>query len=467
MTWERPALLVLLALVPILLWLRSRARRPRVAEASSLLVWRQVAHENPPPVTAHPPISSVLEAIAVALLVVGIAGPGLAVKRENAPLRAILDVSPSMKARGSDGVSFEDRARAAAEAAGLTIVEAAQPLRVLPAEGPCLVLTDGVLDGLSSNSGRVRSIGFGERVLNAGILAASGVVLVGDRVQLHFVVAAHGGSGPVEAMLRLGRVSRRLTLQPGVPAEVVVEEYLAGGGGGFEAQLLLKGDAMPGDDRVIVRRVGGGAVTFLGAAEPLSQALRAAGATETRPGDGVNVVLRGPGRTLKVLAMKGKGESVAGRDVSGSSHPLMRGVRIDPQVTLGNRNARLEPGSEVLLAAGGEPLMTFGNFPSGASERVAGLTMGFHPGGTWVTNDPSFVVFAQNLVEWCAGGPDRIECLGLLDPAETRTSGSTYGDVAAAAADLRRPDSGDQRPLAFPLLLVGALALGAAWLLER
>ena len=88
---------------------------------------------------------------------------------------------------------------------------------------------------------------------------------------------------------------------------------------------------------------------------------------------------------------------------------------------------------------------------------------------TWVERDPSFVVFAQNLVEYAAGGPARIEATGVLDARETREAaeGETFGDLKQALEEASLPDPAARASLAFGVMAAGAALLAAAWFLQR
>ena len=93
----------------------------------------------------------------------------------------------------------------------------------------------------------------------------------------------------------------------------------------------------------------------------------------------------------------------------------------------------------------------------------------FQPGGTWAERDPSFVVFAKNLVEYAAGGPARIEATGVLDPEETREAaeGEAFGDLRKALEEAQAPDPATRRPWAVEFLAAGAALLLAAWWMQR
>ncbi len=252
-----------------------------------------------------------------------------------------------------------------------------------------------------------------------------------------------------------------------------------------EARIQFPEDALAEDNRVGFRPAGGLPVDVVGdppspgsPAERLVRALVAAGAEwgSYRQEGGLALVVQdvwepgpmstlGPFRTaVRILVdLPAGGEVVKGSGVVGTDHPLARGVQVDPTVTLGPRVATPPTGTPILADEAG-PLVT-----TWEKDRVTFVCFGFLPGGTWVERDPSFVVFAKNLVEYAAGGPARIEATGVLSSAETREAaeGETFGDLRQALEEARRPDPATRTSWAFPLLLAGAALLVAAWLAGR
>jgi len=463
---DRPWALALLAVPLLLLWLRLRDARPRESEASSLLVWRRVAPADAAAARPRPPLAAWLEAAGAALLVLGLADPGTAGPAASSA-RVLLDASASMLPH-ADGVRGSAGADAAIEeTAGL---EGRLPGALASGE-PLVVVTDRRLPSYPDDPQRLQVVGVGRRGFNAGITAASGVPLESGGWRLFLTVEASGAGGLVEGRLSIGDSKERITLTPGTPLEIDRETP----GPVAEAAIDFDRDALDADDRVGLREAGG-AIVHLACAvgleeSPLVRALIAAGAR--RGGD--RTVLKGIGlwgteqRGKPVLVHppdSAEGPVVEGAGVATGSHPLVRDVRIDPSSSLGRRAApsfRSPPG-EVLLsdeegALAWLPL-------SGIGVQVVLL---FTPGGTWVERDPSFVVFAKNLVEYAAGGPARIEATGVLDPEETRQAaeGESFGDLRAALEAARRPDPAARKSIAPHLFAAAAAALAAAWWLAR
>ena len=250
--------------------------------------------------------------------------------------------------------------------------------------------------------------------------------------------------------------------------------------GAKEARVEFPGDAMGEDDRVALRPRGGRSVSVEVPGElrgtPLVRALEAAGAEATDgEGEAIHLLGReaGPGPPStrfpgpRVLCPRdAPGEDVLGESVVVGSHALVRDVHVDPTAILGKRAGTLQEG-ETLLADSKGPLVTV--VTMAAPLDYPEVRFGFLPGGTWVERDPSFVVFARNLVEHAAGGPARIEAEGILDPEETEEAagGESFGDLRQALEEARLPDPSTRASWAPALLAAGAALLVAAWLATR
>lgn len=476
MSLDRPWALALLAVPVVLLWLRLRAARPREAEASSLLVWAKVSPSDTLPAKPRPPLAAWIEAAGAALIVLGLAGPTGSAPAV-APPEVVIDWTPSMGVHRSDG--NELRGGALSDFAGLAaggtrfgyIEKGLHFPREVPARltaGKRLVLvSDHRVPEFPDDPPRLRTVGVGSHCFNAGITAASGIPLPDGRWRLFLTVEAFGAPGPVEGTLTLGSNASKVTVQPGHPLEVVREVAV----GTSEARIGFKGDALEEDDAVSLKPAGGRTVTCFPndtGLVPLLKALEAAGAIVpwARVGGGGSQPPFQLGVSSEVrevlIQFTGdlQGPIVKGADVVATEHVLANGVHVDPSSTLGARTGTPTPGTPVLADRDG-PLVT--TREEGPNRTWA--SFGFKPGGTWVERDPSFVVFAKNLVEYAAGGPVRIEATGVLDPKETREAaeGETFGDIAEALREASGPDPSSRSSWAIPLLLAGALLLAAAW----
>jgi hypothetical protein len=484
---DRPWALALLVVPVVLLWLRLRAARPREAEASSLLVWAKVSPSDTPSAKPRPPIAAWIEALGAAAVVLGAAGPFLEGTLPRSHVLVIRDTSPSMYTR-AENPSGGDRNRlgVACAAQASTGISSQGPGEKDPvpaaiaasATEPVVVITDHRLPGLEDVPGRLRVIGIGKPTFNAGITAASGVPLPDGRWRLFLALEAFGVPGPVEGKLRIGAPEESITVAPGRPLEIVRDVPA----GAAEARIEFKGDALAEDDIVAVKAVGGLQVhcfpvdsgTWL---VSMVRAMAAAGADvqggpggweSSRPG----IRIWSESKHLYVRTLKGdEGAVVNGTNVSLTTHALARDVRVDPSSTLGRRIASEEQrGVPVMVGLDGALVSVeedMDGFTDGKKTTV--VNVGFEPGGTWVERDPSFVVFAKNLVDYAAGGPARIEATGVLSSAETREAaeGETFGDIRAAFEEARRPDPAARASWAFALLLAGAVLLGAAWIALR
>jgi hypothetical protein len=486
-SFEHPLALLLLVVPAILLWLRTRAERPRPAEASSLLVWQKVSPSDTVPEKPRPPLAAWIEAAGAALLAVGMAGP-MGAEGAPAPVAILNDLSPSVgvDARRTMLGPFP------AEEAKVEEWPSTDPERDLPAllaaGKPVIVVTDHHMPEFPDEPHRLRVIGRGKRAFNAGITAASGVVLPDGRWRVLLVVESHGSSGPVQGTLRIGSVEDPITLGPGKALELEREVSRDTAW----ARILFPGDCMEADDAVMLRGAGGEAVVFsapdradLG---PMVRALEAAGARR----DG----LRSLPDSLTLKGEKGgalqldffapdagtEAQPILGRNVTTPDHPLTRDVHIDPGVTMGSRSKpaviekevapdpverlMVHPPSARLLDEEGQPLATY--YPEERND-AARVMFRFIPGGTWAERDPSFVVLAKNMVEFVGGGEPRVEAEGLLNARETREAaeGETFGDLRSAIEEMRRPDPASRASYAFVLLMLGGGGLAAAWLAMR
>jgi hypothetical protein len=368
----------------------------------------------------------------------------------------IVDASASMKGR--------DLPPEAAQGQPSTNLDVDLP-PLLATPGPVVVVTDRRLVAFPDIPGKLRVIGVGKRGFNAGVTAVTGAPIADGRWRVFLTVEAHGAPGPVEGRLRTGYSEESITVTPGRPLEVVRDVGYAPG----DARIEFAGDGFAADDSVALRSEGGEFVQVRGvsACPPFGRAFLAAGARVDSPVGGGLVLQRGPhgaGLFLGFPSGGALGREIEGKSVFVADHPLTRDLRIDPSATLGFRSAtaQAQSGGTVLLSDGDGPLVSL-------RERPERVEFSFHPGGTWVERDPSFVVFAKNLVEYAAGGPARLEATGVLDSKETREAaeGETFGDLAAALAEARRPDPASRASLAAAALLAGAALLASAWFAGR
>jgi hypothetical protein len=475
-TAGRPWALALLFVPPILLWLRLRAARPRETEASSLLVWSRVAPADAAPTRPRPPLAAWLEAAGAALLAIGVADFGVPGPAASS-VRVLLDASASMEAKGPDGrTRIETAETVLGSLEGVErCLRPEERLPALLATGePLVVVTDRRLPDFPDVPPRLQVVGVGANGFNAGVSAAWGVPLGIDRRRVRVTIEAHGAAGPVEGVLLVRKEGRPVTISPGAPLDLDLEVDVLDG----EPDTLFVGVEFPGDrcdldDFAGFRDAGGAEVTVSGirlaGAGPLVRALRAAGATAVDLPAPYLELAAGPPENRRVLVyLPGTADagSISGESVVTGGHPIARDVVVDPAVTLGERGDGALPGVPVLLDARG-PLVTVEEHAREGplSARDPYVHFAFLPGGTWVERDPSFVVFAKNLVEYAGGGPARLEAEGVLDPRETREAaeGETFGDLAAALEAARRPDPAAQVSFAPVLLLAAAGLLAAAW----
>lgn len=466
MTFDRPWALALLVVPVVLLWLRLRAQRPREAEASSLLVWQKVSPADAAPARPRPPLAAWLEAAGVVLLVAGLADPGMQAA-DTRPFRVLLDRSPSMESKRKDGMTRIEYARSLVVSESLR--EIGNVERDLPGwlgSGSAVVfVTDHRIPGFEDIPGGFQMVGVGDRGWNAGItMAATELQPLGTRQAL-VSIEAHGSSGPVQGRLRIGPKEESITVSPGAKTEIVRDIP----GSQVEVQIEFPGDVLPADDRAIIPSF---VEVPLAASDdpdlaPVVRALEAAGAVRQELGPL-------PPRTIALgfLTLRfpppGGGDAVRGDRVVATGHPLARGVSVDPTGTLGARRAAPPPGEPILVDEIG-PLVsaTYDSPVFGAP--APDIHFALVPGGTWAERDPSFVVFAKNLVECSAKVPVELVTLGVLDPKETREAaeGETFGDLAKALEEARRPDPAARAPLAAAFLFAAAGLLGAAWWVRR
>lgn len=470
--------LVLLAVPAILLLLRIRAARPRAAEASSLLVWRKVSSSDTLARRPRPPLAAWLEAAGAALLVLALADPAIPGAAAGT-VRVLLDTSASMHAKGADGRTRLEAARAALAGRETVLQEAARPEEVLPAllaaGRPVVVVTDRRLPGFEDDPPRLRTVGVGEPGFNAGFTVAAAEPSPGGGMRVFLSVEAWGGPGPVQGTIEgLGPGGGRevLTLSPGA-----ARDFDRSIGTVDVVAIQFPGDVLSLDDRLMLKPFVEGPTPLArgdprGPGEALLRALEAAGAGRAA-GDGNpgEVVLLSSGEGTGVLAVlafpvDASGGEVRGAEVVAAADPLARDVSVDPAVTLGTRGGPAPPG-EVLLADGAGPLVTV--------ERgdVLRVRFGFRPGGTWVERDPSFVILLKNIVD-AVRAPARVEILSdymelgrdpSVGPRETReaAAGESFGDLEAALREASLPDPAGRRPLAVMVLLGGAALLAGAW----
>ncbi len=466
----RPWALLLLAVPVLLLWLRLRAQRPREAEASSLLVWKKVSAGEAAPTRPRPPLSAWLEAAGVLLLVVGAADPANPAPAP-AAVRVLLDTSPSMNAKRPDGKTRLEYAHSLL--GGVDVRESREAERNLPAllavGVPLVVVTDHRLAEFPDDPPRLRVVGVGAPGFNAGITAASGELVRDGKWSLFLVLEAYGAAGPVEATLSGVGDRRTVTMTPGHPLDLTLDLDEPRFPRPFPASLAASGDVLDADDGLLFfpPGLGGGQVAAEVPERPeldaLARALEASGARVGRTSAEAAADAR-VGRIRLNLPESVGGEEVPGSSVVATDHPLVRGVQVDPAVTLGKRAGTVPVGIPILVDGKGPLATVEPGVPD--REEIAPVTvhLAFLPGGSWVDRDPSFVVFVKNLVEHAGFGPPWIST-GVRSPVETREAaeGEAFGDLAMALEEARRPDPAGRTSTAAVLLFAAAGLLAAAW----
>ena len=143
MSFERPAALGLLLLIPLLLWVVSQRRKARRYQVTAWILWERAAQR----LSALPPTrrfqwKALRHGILLALVLIAAAGPFLSGSGGEETL-VILDRSASMARRGPGGLSRLERARARLE----TIPGPLRVVGVPSPPSPSLLWSAAALDG--------------------------------------------------------------------------------------------------------------------------------------------------------------------------------------------------------------------------------------------------------------------------------------------------------------------------------
>ncbi len=372
-----------LVTIPILAVIYLFHRRPKVRQVSSLMLWSLLKRPSTGGTKREflrLPLTFWLEAAALALLVIALAGPMLPRVSHQRPLIVILDDSLSMQAGSHataqqrahdflksdvlDGQFDPVRFILAGEAPQLSPldqwscnapaanIDAALAFATQLAGPNALVLV--VTDHAPPHpvGPRVRWRAFGQPEKNAGFIVASRSRAGKDRVMLGI-----GGDADAELSIVAGET---MILKRRVGQENLTIE-LPSGTGAIEARL--SNDAAAFDNRVVLlpERRPPVSVSLDLANEALKrdveQALNASGRALITPGGSLMITDK-PGHngewTLE-LAGGGKGITHAGPFLIDRTHPLTAGVDLDGVLWTASPGSM--PGAPVILA-NNQPLLT-------------------------------------------------------------------------------------------------------------
>lgn len=391
MTFLRPAALLLLPALPLLLWIvrRIRFRRP-VPATTFLLLARARSKLGTPPRRRHVALRELLRLLPAALAVTALAGPAREEAASAPSVVVLVDRSATMAARAGGGSRIERaRARLDAESVGPFRVAGVPPAgtdgegtawRATIAEVPAtalvraaserlaagdrvIVVTDQDLPGLPDEAG---VLVVADAATNAG-LAACGL---DDAGRLLVRIAARGvDPPPFEVVVedpQGGGAPRALPVPPASGAGRWVFEGVVPPAGGRVRARLLRADANPLDDEVVLVPVAGAprigfpaeghaALWRAFSAQPGAEVFRGEGPCELRVGalNGtpggrsllVAPVAEGPWRTGAARAVRGPITGAGGRFRSSTDDLDLPSVHAPPD------------GAEVLARIGHAPLL--------------------------------------------------------------------------------------------------------------
>lgn len=434
MTFETPAVLTLLPLVPLWWWLSGTRRIRSTVETSVLFLVRRLLEERPRGRAGRrrPPLAAAFEAAALLAAIVGWAGPELLRKGGSASAVFILDRSASASAGGRLRQALEAiRSHEAAPVresrlvllppepgapgrpddpgpipgtdaavADDAIVEAALAARLV--SDRVIVVSDHVPAGLPAAVGVLATGGGAD---NAGLVAA------GLRGGLLRVVAASTRSR--SALLRIGTPAgavlgdRALHLPAGDEVAVLLEVG-ADGAGGIVATLEDLRDDIPSDDSVtLLPDPPALRVAVRPGFQDVARAFGAAFGTVVEVGSGIagdiTVVtdreeIPGGGAAVVFLTAEPP------RDIEGfatASGALFDGLDMARVRIRQGRPAA--PGGETLLSAGGMDLIV---------RRGRTIEIGFLPSESDWPSHASFPIFFARIAEEAdarsAAGPDPV-----------------------------------------------------------
>jgi len=270
-TFATPWALLGLALVPVLVLLERRRRRPRARTWPSLLLWRAIGAVAAPRRRRLDPLL-LAECIAVVLASLAAAEPRLAPARgDRGEIVVLLDDGPHLDARRADGTT----ARAATRR---EIARIPAPVRVVAVQGDLAAAAAALPDAIVATTRP--DPGLGDRVVlglapqgrNVGIAA---VAVEDDR--LWFALATDGDTR--QARVRLGREERVVPIGEGITTARV------------DAIEVLDPDNYDGDDTCRLRPVRLGARDETGS-RLVDAALTKAG-LPTVPGNDLVITTRG------------------------------------------------------------------------------------------------------------------------------------------------------------------------------
>ena len=476
MIFETPAalwgLLSLLLLALFSLWRQSAAR----AVVPSLHLWKQIPERNPPLRALRRPAwrwELLLQALALALLVVGLARPALVLDAPR-PRRValVVDTSPRLAAGGRHE---KIRARAAALIAGelrgddvaLLVADPAPrkiggPAEIRPSPthvdlAPLLAVAKASAEHVLLLSDRapsgVRAELFEGPAGNAGLVAFSA-----DDRELFARIVNHGPAR--RASLRVNGAVESVDLPAGERAWSKKGDFSKAD----RVEVELEGDdGFDEDDRAAAVRRGGARVEvgLKGLRVPLLDRALAAipgaaiRADAERPGLAVGVDAEpGPGEVRVKLITPAPLREPLSLTRPEPDHPLLRGVRDEELRTSGA--GALPAGGRVLLAADGAPVLQIRG-------GVIEVSVSFEP-GRWPST-PSWPIFWTNVIDSARRGAGSFEPQGLLDERESDVAGASRAPSEAPAAI----PTGERRTAGLggwaALLALGCLA--AAWMLQR
>jgi len=429
LTLDAPLALLWLAAVPIAWWIRRMRSGAPVVRVASLLAFRGAADTQPsssPRRAADVPF--VLTLAAMALLALAAAGPGFGAPG-SATFYVVVDRSASMSARTCDAERRIDEAlRSAVPGADVVRHDLAGA-------------ADGLPGSLAEHVARARREGFPGVVVatDAAFSAIAGVACVGPSrgaaANVSVAAAALDADAVVLTVRNHGREAARVRVRSGGDEREV--DVAAGGvasarftspprGAGAIYEIASPQDDLAADDRVeVVRRGGVPRVTFAGGADAcprLAAAVRAARPAAAGEG-GIEVAYRGtagdaPDVPRLVVAPPA---SAAGAIRATASPSAVRGGEV-----VGHGDAAsVLPASGTSLAAtgtltGGEPLWSSAaGVLLARAPRLAVLAVDPEdPHSDW-HRDPSFPVLVASVLETLADGPDRLEAVSAVPPAES------------------------------------------------
>lgn len=499
--FDRPWGLVLLAALPVIVWLHLRRRRPRSVLVPSLAPWLRLTPPIPPRRRRVPPavLLAVHLAIAAALAVAA-AGPRLPGVAGGAVDRAVVvDVTTSMTAAGRWAAAAA-RARSLLDgtrgAATLVTLEA-RP-RVLAARDRDGRAARAALDRLQPGgvgadaaaalalaaaaagpAAEIVVVTDGGSPLPPGVPAARWEVVGAPADNVAVLTAAVGlAAGEARLFARLanfGAAARDVPLRLTVDGRPVDDRTVAvAGAGTFDTVWTLPAgattaevriaprDALSDDDTAAVPLEGSARrIQLVGESNAVARALAALpGARLERAGSGtfhadgsvpVSVFVRHvperlpPGGVVLVDPPPGRvftarAAGAEGRIVGAGGHPLVAGLDLEGVTLAGLSDPAVPAWAEPVLRAGDLTAAFAGVF--GTSRLVV---LAFDPDAGALADRLAFPIFIARVVAWAAPDPTpAVVAAGLPiclppAPAVVQIPGGTTARVRGIVEDTRRP----------------------------